>query len=234
MALRGNRVPSDASAALARVGFWSVWVLLAFAAAGSFLAGRIYLLGRGGRSNGVGLHRSAPLVGLALTALLVTVQFSLPLSLGLLAALTLIRVRTPLKEPEEVGLLMLIMAVAVAAASLKLEMLGAALLAGLVASWVTRRAWPAARPVGHTRVSVAWPRAPAASEGWLQRLEAALAGRPASLKRIGGGPDNLEVEYWLPAMPPDARSDLAAALAGTVAGARIDVSDVPPPDEPAD
>lgn len=227
-------MPSDGPAAIARVGFWSVWILLAFAAAGSFLAGRIYLIARGTRSSGVGVHRSAPVLGLALAALLVTVQFSLPLSLGLLAALTLVRVRTPIKEPEEVGLLMLVMAVAVSAAALKLELLGGALLAGLVGSWVTRRAWPVGQARGHTRVSIAWSRPGGASDDEIRTIDARLGARSASLQRLGGGPGGVRLEYHLASMSSDARAALVASITAEAANAQVEVAEVPPAPDLAD
>lgn len=47
-------------------------------------------------------------------------QFSLPLSLGLLGALSIVRFRTPIKEPEEVGFIMLTIATAISCATFNL------------------------------------------------------------------------------------------------------------------
>ena len=54
------------------------------------------------RATGAQVHRSFLLMAPSITALFIAIQFSLPLSLGLLAALSVIRFRTPIKEPEEI------------------------------------------------------------------------------------------------------------------------------------
>lgn len=62
------------------------------------------------RATGSQLQKSFLLVGPSITFLFICVQLSLPLSLGLLGALSIIRFRTPVKEPEEIGFLMLLIA----------------------------------------------------------------------------------------------------------------------------
>ena len=52
-----------------------------------------------------------------MTTLFLAVQFSLPLSLGLVGALTIVRFRTPIKEPEEIGFLMLLIASSIVCAT---------------------------------------------------------------------------------------------------------------------
>ena len=69
------------------------------------------------RGTGSQVHRAFPLLGIAITTLFIGVQLSIPLSLGLLGALSFIRFRTPIKEPEEVGFIMLVIASSVAAAT---------------------------------------------------------------------------------------------------------------------
>jgi len=70
---------------------------------------------------------SFPLIALALTAIFLTVQFSLPLSLGLLGALSVVRFRTPVKQPEEVAFLFVVIAASVTTAAYKLAFTGAVL-----------------------------------------------------------------------------------------------------------
>ena len=70
------------------------------------------------------MHRAFPLLGISITAIFVTIQFSLPLSLGLLGALSIVRFRTPIKEPEEIGFLMLVIAMSIATATFKLAFVG--------------------------------------------------------------------------------------------------------------
>ena len=69
------------------------------------------------RGTGSQIHRAFPLLALAVTTLFIGVQVSLPLSLGLLGSLSIIRFRTPIKEPEEVGFIMLVIAAAICAAT---------------------------------------------------------------------------------------------------------------------
>jgi hypothetical protein len=75
------------------------------------------------RSTGSQVHRAFPLLGLSITAIFICIQFSLPLSLGLLGALSIVRFRTPIKEPEEVGFIMLVIASSIACATFNLTFL---------------------------------------------------------------------------------------------------------------
>ena len=70
------------------------------------------------RGTGSQIHRAFPLLALSVTTLFIGVQVSLPLSLGLLGSLSIIRFRTPVKEPEEVGFVMLVIASSICAATL--------------------------------------------------------------------------------------------------------------------
>ena len=95
-----------------------------------------------GRETGSQVHRAFPLLGISITAIFVTIQFSLPLSLGLLGALSIVRFRTPIKEPEEIGFVMLVVAASVATATFKLVFVGVifvAALAGLFVQAYARR-----------------------------------------------------------------------------------------------
>ena len=94
------------------------------------------------RATGSQVHRAFPLLGISVTAIFVTIQFSLPLSLGLLGALSIVRFRTPIKEPEEIGFIMLVIATSIAVATFKLSFVGIIFivaLAGLFGQALTRR-----------------------------------------------------------------------------------------------
>ena len=69
------------------------------------------------RGTGSQLWRAFPSLSLAITTLFLCIQISIPLSLGLLGSLSIIRFRTPVKEPEEVGSVMLVIASSIAAAT---------------------------------------------------------------------------------------------------------------------
>lgn len=81
-------------------------------------------------STGSKIHRSFPLLGPAVTTIFITVQFSLPLSLGLLGALSIVRFRTPIKEPEEIGFILLVIACSISVATFNIAI--AALLLVIV------------------------------------------------------------------------------------------------------
>lgn len=94
------------------------------------------------RATGSQVHRAFPLLGISITAIFVTIQFSLPLSLGLLGALSIVRFRTPIKEPEEIGFIMLVIATSIAVATFKLSFVGiifVVALAALFGQSLTRR-----------------------------------------------------------------------------------------------
>lgn len=72
------------------------------------------------RATGSQINRAFPLLSIAITVIFITVQFSLPLSLGLLGALSIVRFRTPIKEPEEIGFIMLVVASSLSCATFNL------------------------------------------------------------------------------------------------------------------
>jgi hypothetical protein len=94
------------------------------------------------RATGSQIHRSFLLIAPSITALFIAIQFSLPLSLGLIGALTIIRFRTPIKEPEEVGFIMLVIATSIVCATfnylLLVILLGMALAVLLVQRYLPR------------------------------------------------------------------------------------------------
>lgn len=133
------------------------FALLASLAAGLVLSwcySRFY----GSRATGSNVHRAFPLIAIATTAIFICVQFSLPLSLGLLGALSVIRFRTPIKEPEEIGFLMLVVAAGLCSATFNtiflLLILGTALIAFFLLRWSPAFLAPRA---GHGTVVVRCP-----------------------------------------------------------------------------
>ena len=96
------------------------------------------------RATGSQVHRSFILLGPAITAIFIAIQYSLPLSLGLLGALSIIRFRTPIKEPEEVGFIMLLCACSVVTATFQFLLL-VALLGTVTVGLTLKKAVPAIR-----------------------------------------------------------------------------------------
>jgi len=95
----------------------------------SFLYVRFYQA----RSTGSHIHRAFPLLGMSITAIFISIQFSLPLSLGLLGALSIVRFRTPIKEPEEIGFIMLVVATSLCCATFNMLFLAIILISSVVA-----------------------------------------------------------------------------------------------------
>ncbi len=84
----------------------------------SFIASGFYRFFYESRATGSQVHRAFPLLGISITTLFIGIQISIPLSLGLLGALSIIRFRTPIKEPEEIGFIMLVIAAAISSATM--------------------------------------------------------------------------------------------------------------------
>jgi hypothetical protein len=125
--------------AMAEIGIAGFVVLMFVSLASSLLAAFLYLRFYANRATGSQVHRAFPLLGVSITAIFVAIQFSLPLSLGLLGALSIVRFRTPIKEPEEIGFIMLVIAASIAAATFKLAFVGLIFLVAIVALLIQSR-----------------------------------------------------------------------------------------------
>src|SRR5688572_25440986 len=108
-------------------------MLMAVSLLSSLFTSYLYVHFYSNRATGSQVHRAFPLLGISVTAIFVTIQFSLPLSLGLLGALSIVRFRTPIKEPEEIGFIMLVIATSIAVATFKLAFVGIIFVAALAA-----------------------------------------------------------------------------------------------------
>jgi hypothetical protein len=117
-----------------------VFALSVSLACGVFIA-HLYRYFFSGRSTGSQIHRAFPMLALSVTAIFMTVQFSLPLSLGLLGALSIVRFRTPIKEPEEIGFLMLVIASSLICATFNFTFLGVMLLVAVAGLILLRSGW---------------------------------------------------------------------------------------------
>jgi hypothetical protein len=118
---------------------------LLFSLAASVATYLIYAYFYGSTHIGAGVNRTFLLGGPAITTLFVAIQYSLPLSLGLLGALSFVRFRTPVKDPAEIGFLLLLIASSIGAATYNYELVlllfGMAAVA-LLAQQVTSGRWP--------------------------------------------------------------------------------------------
>ncbi|MEO8275627.1 MAG: DUF4956 domain-containing protein [Thermoanaerobaculia bacterium] len=131
------------------LGVGSFLVLLAISALAAIVVAQLYVRFYGQRATGSEIHRAFPLIAIAVTAIFICIQFSLPLSLGLLGALSIVRFRTPIKEPEEIGFLMVVIATSLAAATGLLSFLGGLLAAAVIVLLVQ----DFARPIFRRRAS---------------------------------------------------------------------------------
>lgn len=109
---------------LPQLHLWGFVLCMGVSVLASLVTEALYLMFYENRATGAQIHRSFVLLGPAITMLFVCVQLSLPLSLGLLGALSIVRFRTPIKEPEEIGFIMLLIAGSVACATFNFLFLG--------------------------------------------------------------------------------------------------------------
>jgi hypothetical protein len=103
---------------------WAFLMLMTLSLLSSLFTSYLYVHFYSNRATGSQVHRAFPLLGISITAIFITIQFSLPLSLGLLGALSIVRFRTPIKEPEEIGFIMLVICLSIATATFKLAFVG--------------------------------------------------------------------------------------------------------------
>jgi len=87
----------------------------------AFTISSLYTYFYSARATGSQVHRAFPLLSISITVIFITIQFSLPLSLGLLGALSIVRFRTPIKEPEEIGFIMLVVASSLSCATFNIN-----------------------------------------------------------------------------------------------------------------
>jgi len=132
----------------ARIDPWLFGIAILVSLGASLAASWLYRHYYERRGTGSQINRAFPLLGISITALFICIQVSLPLSLGLLGALSIIRFRTPVKEPEEVGFIMLVIAASIICATFNFQFLLFLYLVAVAALWgisKVRRTSPAGR-----------------------------------------------------------------------------------------
>jgi hypothetical protein len=185
------------------VGHAALVIILSVSLLSALLISMLYIRFYRGRESGSHIHRAFPLLGLSITAIFICVQFSLPLSLGLLGALSIVRFRTPVKEPEEIGFLMLVIASSLACATFNFQLLGFLMLVavcGLLLALVAFR-FQHARHSGALIVSLAreeYANKSGALLGWLARTFP--SGQLESLVHSDG---QVVVTYAFPELRPE-------------------------------
>lgn len=126
------------SQAMENIGFVPFLMVMAISLLCALFISYLYVRFYKSRATGSQVHRAFPLLGISITAIFITIQFSLPLSLGLLGALSIVRFRTPIKEPEEIGFIMLVVATSLCCATFNMLFLGIILIVAVVALWILR------------------------------------------------------------------------------------------------
>ena len=99
------------------IGLTEAILPIGFSIVASVFVYIMYQLFYGSKHIGAGVHRTFITGGPAITALFLGIQTSIPLSLGLLGALSFVRFRTPVKDPAEIGFLLLLIASSIGAAT---------------------------------------------------------------------------------------------------------------------
>ena len=123
------------------LGLPQIVVGLGFSLLASIVVYLLYQMFYGSRHIGAGVHRTFIIGGPAITTLFLGIQVSIPLSLGLLGALSFVRFRTPVKDPAEIGFLLLLIATSIGAATNNYLATGILLLVViivLVVQWLLR------------------------------------------------------------------------------------------------
>jgi len=141
------------------IGIWEIVMALGFSLIAAIAAYFMYQLFYGSRNIGAGVHRTFIIGGPAITVLLLAIQTSIPLSLGLLGSLSIVRFRTPVKDPAEIGFLLLLIASSICAATsnyLIACVLFAFVFVSLGISWLTRNRFSLFGR-GHLMISVDQP-----------------------------------------------------------------------------
>ena len=206
------------------IGMGAFLAVLALSLGTSLLIARLYILFYANRATGTQVHRAFPLLGISITAIFITIQFSLPLSLGLLGALSIVRFRTPIKEPEEIGFIMLVIAASLACATLRFGFVGLLLLIALTALLIQRLAarYVAGVPGGGLIVVSLPADEDAATTNEVTALLASRLrrGRVESLSR---NDDATVISYTFHARSNDTLLDLQTALQQRSARSTVDI-----------
>lgn len=126
------------SKSMDEIGIFPFMGVMAISLFSAFFIALLYVRFYKARSTGSMIYRAFPLLGMSITAIFITIQFSLPLSLGLLGALSIVRFRTPIKEPEEIGFIMLVVATSLCCATFNMLFLAIILIFAVVALLVLR------------------------------------------------------------------------------------------------
>jgi len=177
------------------IGLWQAVVAMGFSFVASIVVYLLYQLFYGSRYIGAGVQRTFIIGGPAITALFLGVQASIPLGLGLLGALAFVRFRTPVKDPAEIGFVLLLAACSIGAATdtfLVTGILLAGVFVALVIQWLTRNRFTLFGR-SHLMISVDQPSFPALEAKLSRFLEERLRG--LRLETMSALEDRISLHY---------------------------------------
>jgi hypothetical protein len=199
-------------------------VLMLVSLAASLAIAYLYVAFYANRATGSQVHRAFPLLGMSITAIFICIQFSLPLSLGLLGALSIVRFRTPIKEPEEIGFIMLLIATSIATATFQLLFVGVLFVVATGALLIQRGARLLHGPATDGAIVVSLPRqagesgAPAAVTALVRRH--APKARLESVAQVG---EDTVLSYGVSRIGDDALLNLPDDVRSSIDGATCNV-----------
>jgi hypothetical protein len=160
------------------LGAWESLVRIGASLVASVIAYFMYQLFYGSRHIGAGVHRTFLIGGPAITMVFLVIQTSVPLGVGLLGALSFVRFRTPIKDPAEIGFLLLLIASSIGAATGNLIAVGIlfalVLITLAIHRLLTNRVTLFGR--GHLMISVDQPSFPALEQKMTAFLKERLQG----------------------------------------------------------
>jgi hypothetical protein len=183
----------------------------------------MYQLFYGSKHIGAGVNRTFLIGGPAITMIFLVIQTSIPLGIGLLGALSFVRFRTPIKDPAEIGFLLLLIASSIGAATgnpIAIAILFVLVFIALgVQRLINNKVTPFGR--GHLMIAVDQPSFPALEKKMTAFLKEKLHGLSLDTMSTLDGRVNLHYQYRRQtAYDWAAFTNELNALAGT---ARVDV-----------
>jgi hypothetical protein len=177
------------------LNIWEAVVRVGLSVVASAIAYLIYQVFYGSRHIGAGVHRTFLIGGPAITMIFLIIQTSIPLGLGLLGALSFVRFRTPIKDPAEIGFLLLLIASSIGMATGNLIPTALLFAIVFVTLWAHRRFSDRVSVFesGHLMISVDQPSFPALENKLAAFLRERLHG--LSLNTMSTIDDRVSLHY---------------------------------------
>jgi hypothetical protein len=177
------------------LGIWESIIRIGASLLASLIVYILYQMFYGSRHIGAGVHRTFLIGGPAITTIFLIIQTSIPLGLGLLGALSFVRFRTPVKDPAEIGFLLLLIASSIGVATGNLLITGLLFVFVFLALGVQ---WLIHNRVnvfgrGHLMISVDQPSFPALEKKLVAFLDSKLRG--LSLDTMSTLEDRVSLHY---------------------------------------